>query len=568
MSCGSPAPSGRRGRTTRSRVTVAAALSLLTSLAFGVSSQAATITDFPLPGGDPNQIARGPDGNMWFSESGPSRIGRITPSGSIADYANGNGITVDSSPAGIVAGPDGNVWMTELRGAIARVRPVRPMATEFSQGLPADSEPNSITAGPDGSLWFTDERTGAAKPIGRITIGGAVTEFALPLADSEPKGIAAGLDGALWFTESTKSLIGRITPAGTITQFGGLTPNSQPEAITLGPDGNLWFLEPNPPARIGRITPAGVATEFPAGASGPRQLNTDAGITAGPDGNLWFSDDDRIGRITPAGVVSEFSSGLHAHALRGIAAGPDGNVWFAESLPPGIGRVSLDPLATTGAATTISETAATLAGMLTPYGSPGSYIFEYGRTTSYGSTTVAKLVNPGVSPLAVSARPGGLSPSSLYHYRLTATNAGGTASGADGTFVTGPAGSGGPGGSDQSDRAGPTMAVLTHTLRLRRGRVTISLKCPLVETLGCHGTLRLETASALASHSTAGKRARLKLGSASFKIAAGKKRVLTVRISRRGLSLVHKTLKVRAVVTGIDSSGNRKTTVKRLTLSR
>src|SRR5262245_22661777 len=77
--------------------------------------------------------------------------------------------------------------------------------TEFPV-LTANSGPEGITAGPDGALWFTENRD----KIGRITTGGAVTEFALP-ARSSPQGIAAGPDGALWFTEVDGNKIGRIT---------------------------------------------------------------------------------------------------------------------------------------------------------------------------------------------------------------------------------------------------------------------------------------------------------------------------------------------------------------------
>ena len=44
--------------------------------------------------------------------------------------------------------------------------------TEFA-GLNPGGNPAQVVAGPDGNLWFSD-RSGA---VGRITTGGAVTEF-------------------------------------------------------------------------------------------------------------------------------------------------------------------------------------------------------------------------------------------------------------------------------------------------------------------------------------------------------------------------------------------------------
>ena len=78
--------------------------------------------------------------------------------------------------------------------------------------------------------------------IGRITPGGAITEFSLP-SGSYPWGITAGPDGNLWFTELSGNNIARITTAGVITEFPVPTPGSAPSGITRGPDGNLWFAE-------------------------------------------------------------------------------------------------------------------------------------------------------------------------------------------------------------------------------------------------------------------------------------------------------------------------------------
>lgn len=53
-------------------------------------------------------------------------------------------------------------------------------------------QPAGITAGPDGNLWFTEE---AGNKIGRITTGGAITEFPIPSPSSLPVEITPGPDG-------------------------------------------------------------------------------------------------------------------------------------------------------------------------------------------------------------------------------------------------------------------------------------------------------------------------------------------------------------------------------------
>ena len=55
----------------------------------------------PTAGAEPLIVASGKDGNVWFSENAVSRIGRITPAGTIAEFA-----TI-GAPWGVAAGPDG-----------------------------------------------------------------------------------------------------------------------------------------------------------------------------------------------------------------------------------------------------------------------------------------------------------------------------------------------------------------------------------------------------------------------------------------------------------------------------
>lgn len=114
-------------------------VSLAGSRAFG-----AGYTEYDGFGPDisPNIITAGPDGALWFTASGNAgRIGRITTSGSLSEYA-----------------------------------------TLTSGG------PLGITAGPDGALWFT-ERQG--RKIGRIATSGSISEFAVPEIQTTPRGIPA-----------------------------------------------------------------------------------------------------------------------------------------------------------------------------------------------------------------------------------------------------------------------------------------------------------------------------------------------------------------------------------------
>ena len=72
--------------------------------------------------------------------------------------------------------------------------------------------PTGITLGPDGALWSV-----AAKEIVHVTTSGSATAYCC--ATEIPWTIITGPDGALWFTENTGSKIGRITTGGAITEF-------------------------------------------------------------------------------------------------------------------------------------------------------------------------------------------------------------------------------------------------------------------------------------------------------------------------------------------------------------
>ncbi len=80
------------------------------------------------------------------------------------------------------------------------------------------------------------------------------------------------------------------------------------------------------------------------------------------------------------------------------------------------------PTTTTTAASGVGEKSATISGTVNPNGSETKAYFEYGTTTSYGSTTAEVNVGSGTSAVEKSAAISGLSPNTTYHYRFVANN--------------------------------------------------------------------------------------------------------------------------------------------------
>jgi hypothetical protein len=98
------------------------------------------------------------------------------------------------------------------------------------------------------------------------------------------------------------------------------------------------------------------------------------------------------------------------------------------------------PFAHTGPATAVTDTTATVTGTVDPAGRDTKYFFAYGPTAVYNATTPRQML-PAGPPTAVSATITGLTPGTLYHYRLFVLHPGrfGEAdAGADATFTTAP----------------------------------------------------------------------------------------------------------------------------------
>jgi hypothetical protein len=97
----------------------------------------------------------------------------------------------------------------------------------------------------------------------------------------------------------------------------------------------------------------------------------------------------------------------------------------------------LAPTVTTGAAGPVTQTSAAVAGEVNPKGAIASCHFDYGLTTSYGSTAGCPTdPGSGESGIAEQVDLTGLAPGTTYHYRLVGANAGGTTNGLDQSFTT------------------------------------------------------------------------------------------------------------------------------------
>jgi phosphodiesterase/alkaline phosphatase D-like protein len=122
------------------------------------------------------------------------------------------------------------------------------------------------------------------------------------------------------------------------------------------------------------------------------------------------------------------------------------------------------PTATTGDASAVTDTQASLAGTVNPQGELTSYAFQYGTTTAYGQQTTLSSAGSGTGDVAVRADLVGLTPGTTYHYRVIATNASGTTVGPDRTFRT----------SGSAPAPPPAPSATTGTVRADEGSAVVS----------------------------------------------------------------------------------------------
>jgi hypothetical protein len=99
----------------------------------------------------------------------------------------------------------------------------------------------------------------------------------------------------------------------------------------------------------------------------------------------------------------------------------------------------LSPYARTGFAEGIDQTSAVFVGFVNARGSSTTARFQVGRTKSYGRwwpPGPTEHFYSGYHPSEIEQGVDGLRPRTTYHFRLVATNAGGTTYGRDETFRT------------------------------------------------------------------------------------------------------------------------------------
>src|SRR5687767_12018457 len=154
------------------------------------------------------------------------------------------------------------------------------------------------------------------------------------------------------------------------------------------------------------------------------------------------------------------------------------------ALVPAAVALAAAPTASTGPVSGVGRTAATLNGTVNPGGAATSWHFEYGTTTAYGLESGGGDTAAGSADVPVSIQVAGLSAGTTYHYRVVATNADGTVTGADRTFRTAAGPSLPSVSSTVAREVGPTSASLRSRIDPNRGATSYHFEYGLSQSYG------------------------------------------------------------------------------------
>jgi plastocyanin len=266
-----------------------------------------------------------------------------------------------------------------------------------------------------------------------------------------------GLVTTVHFQYGTTTSYGSTTPMQ--TQNGDTYRNIAPNIIGLNPntvyhfrivatnsagtrfggDRTFTTLTPTGPPVV-TTNPATLIASFSARLNAmvnPHGLNTSFHFQYGttPSYGLTTAPQSRSGNTfqTVGANVSGLTANTSYH-FRVVASNAAGTTMssdrtFTTLTPTG------PPVVITNAASNVTPSSATLNGSLDPHGLSTTVHFQYGTTTSYGSTTPMQSQN-GNTYRNITANISGLTTHTTYHFRIVATNGAGTRMGGDRTFTT------------------------------------------------------------------------------------------------------------------------------------
>ncbi len=279
-----------------------------------------------------------------------------------------------------------------------------------------------------------------------------------------------------------------------------------------------------------------------------------------------------------------------------------GTYGAAEATSPSIEVRPSPPTVVPGAASSVTQTTATLNATVNPNGGNVTKCeFDYGLTEIYAQRAPCTVLQgSGDRAVAVSTTITGLASSTTYHVRILATNSGGTSDGTGETFKTLSNPSTGETGEHLTTQSSPEEemaavkkreeqaaaragalgvkealpnATLANTSLTAgpEGTLSVEVSCP-AGTISCAGTIALKTLKAVSTATLHQHNKRkaviLTLAVGSFKVTGGHMTTIKLHLSRKARALLQHShvLRARIAIVAHDPTGATHTTQTILTI--
>lgn len=190
--------------------------------------------------------------------------------------------------------------------------------------------------------------------------------------------------------------------------------------------GQVTDIGPSVATLTGTVDPNGATTRY-FFQYGPRGLSRRTAILSAGDGNAAVPVRVQVGSLKPG---TRYAYRLVAVSQSDTVRGATRQFSTARAQPT-------SPAVATRGVTNLTDSGATLTGTINTRGQTGTYQFQYGPTSQYGSATPATPFGPTNTGAVISSPVGGLNAATRYHYRLVFQPASGAAIvGRDRSFVT------------------------------------------------------------------------------------------------------------------------------------
>jgi hypothetical protein len=353
------------------------------------------------------------DGSLYVADPGFGLVRKYDAAGAPANFSalGSNGLPVSTSfvAVDISSGPNaGNIYVT-MGGAL--------------QAFDASGEPADFS----GSAPYLSENKITGSPSGGF---------------SAPTAVVVDANGDIYVADFPAVSV--YSPSG---EYLTQVPAFNAEGLAVDSAGIVYATYAGGTAQ--RYTPSAFpvtgATTYSSASTGTAPsygLATDSAT-----GDLYVNGNGKVDQYKPAAAgnaaVGAFGAKQLGGASKAIAidrsgGASEGSVYVSS----GSQVVKFGPTPPPVAPSVESQTAipTTTEVELRAKADPGldalTYRFEYGPTTSYGSSTAPAEVEASEASVTLRKQVIGLTPSTTYHYRVVIENSVGTATGNDQTFLT------------------------------------------------------------------------------------------------------------------------------------